>query len=319
MCTMSRIFASRAARLAVFGISMPRISSAGDTMRALMPWISPLLSVATFTVSARFTLDSAMMSGSVASPVWQMCRNGMISVLHRGRMWRQPPNVAAPALPASTMVVTPECTPARSGSTPVRFTPSKTCACTSISPGVTSLPVTSIMRAASAGAIPAATRAILPCSTATSSTPSRPLAGSITLPPFSRRSYMSVLTWVPSVRGREPAPSFVARRALLAERRDALAKVRARAHGVPQRLLQRPRQEPVRGHDAVDQPDARGLAGVDQPRREQQLHGVDVADLLDQLDRRAPERVDGPLDLGKAEARVGRRRADVGGEQELHA
>jgi len=77
-------------------------------MRALMPRISPLFSVATRTVSVRFTLFSAMMSGLVASPVWQMCRNGTTSVWHCDRMLRQPPNVAAPALPASTMVVTPE-------------------------------------------------------------------------------------------------------------------------------------------------------------------------------------------------------------------
>jgi hypothetical protein len=45
------------------------------------------------------------MSGNVASPVWQMWRNGTISVWQWGRMKRvNPPNVAAPALPASTMV-----------------------------------------------------------------------------------------------------------------------------------------------------------------------------------------------------------------------
>ena len=72
-------------------------------------------------------LLSAMMSGIVASPVWQMCRNGMISVWQLGMMCRgNAPNVAEPELPASTMVVTPAYTPARSGLTPVRLTPSKT-------------------------------------------------------------------------------------------------------------------------------------------------------------------------------------------------
>ena len=80
MWTIRLMPASRAARLASRGISMPMISRAGDTMRALMPRISPLFSVATRTVSVRFTLFSAMMSGLVASPVWQMCRNGMTSV-----------------------------------------------------------------------------------------------------------------------------------------------------------------------------------------------------------------------------------------------
>ena len=54
-------------------------------------------------------LLSAMMSGIVASPVWQMWRNGITSVWQWGRMWRgNPAKVAAPALPASTIVVTPE-------------------------------------------------------------------------------------------------------------------------------------------------------------------------------------------------------------------
>ena len=61
-------------------------------------------------------LFAAMMSGLVVRPVWQMCRNGMTSVAQLGRMWRgKAANVAAPELPASTTVVTPACTPARSG------------------------------------------------------------------------------------------------------------------------------------------------------------------------------------------------------------
>jgi hypothetical protein len=54
-------------------------------------------------------LDSAMISGMVASPVSQMCRKGMTSVWQAGRICRgKAAKVAAPALPASTMVVTPE-------------------------------------------------------------------------------------------------------------------------------------------------------------------------------------------------------------------
>ncbi len=108
MWTISFTPLSRAARFASRGISMPMISSAGDTMRALMPRIRFLCWATTFSVSSRFTLDSAMMSGSVASPVEQMWRNGITSVWQWGRMCRgKPPKVAAPALPASTMVVTP--------------------------------------------------------------------------------------------------------------------------------------------------------------------------------------------------------------------
>src|SRR5438132_1072442 len=47
--------------------------------------------------------------------------------------------------------------------------------------------------------------------------------------------------------------------------------------------------------------DPRRLRGVDQPGREQQLHGVDVADLLDQLHGRAAERIDRPADLRSEE------------------
>ena len=191
---MSLIPASRAARRAAFGISMPMISSAGDTMRALMPAMRPLCWVATRTVSSTLTLRSLMMSGFVASPVWQMWRNGMISVAQLGMMWRgKAPKVAAPELPASTMVVTPECTPARSGLTPVRLTPSKTCACRSIRPGATILPRTLIVRVASVAGMFGAMRAITPACTATSRMPSTFDAGSTTVPPWSSRSYMGFL------------------------------------------------------------------------------------------------------------------------------
>jgi hypothetical protein len=57
---------------------------AGETMRALMPAMRPLCWSSTFRVSSRLMLRSAMMSGMVARPVWQMCRKGMISVWQRG-------------------------------------------------------------------------------------------------------------------------------------------------------------------------------------------------------------------------------------------
>ena len=46
---------------------------------------------------------------------------------------------------------------------------------------------------------------------------------------------------------------------------------------------------------------------------------MNVADLLDQLDGRAAERVDRPLDLGQAKARLWRGGADVGREHQLEA
>jgi hypothetical protein len=58
----------------------PIISSAGDTIRALIPWMSPLCRLATRKVPSRSMLPSAIISGIVARPVWQMCINGIISV-----------------------------------------------------------------------------------------------------------------------------------------------------------------------------------------------------------------------------------------------
>ena len=200
---MSRVPLSRAARRASFGISMPMISRAGETMRALMPAMRPLCWSSTFSVSPRLMLLSAMMSGIVASPVWQMWRKGTISVWQLGMMCRgNAPKVAEPALPASTMVVTPASTPPRSGLTPVRLTPSKTWACRSIKPGVTTLPPTAMVRAASVDGMSGAMRAICPPSTAMSCTPSSPADGSTTVPPLSKRSYMA---WPPGFGSRFPA------------------------------------------------------------------------------------------------------------------
>src|SRR5205823_8667110 len=50
---------------------------------------------------------------------------------------------------------------------------------------------------------------------------------------------------------------------------------------------------------------------------QQQIHRVDVADLLDQLDRRAAEGIDRPAHLGQTESRVGDGGPDVGREQQL--
>src|SRR3989441_278320 len=64
---------------------------------------------------------------------------------------------------------------------------------------------------------------------------------------------------------------------------------------------------------------ARGLRRVDELAGQQEIHGVDVADLLDELDGRAAERVDRPPDLREPEAGVRGRRADVGGQEQLEA
>ncbi len=83
--------------------------------------------------------------------------------------------------PWSITVVTPDCTPTRSASMPKRpVTYWNTCACVSISPGRTSLPRTSTTSRATLAVFDGSTAAILPSRTATSRTPSIPLAGTIT-------------------------------------------------------------------------------------------------------------------------------------------
>src|SRR5712671_3784313 len=69
-------------------------------------------------------------------------------------------------------------------------------------------------------------------------------------------------------------------------------------------------------HDRNEKLKPSRLHGIDQSRRQKQVHGVNVTDLLDQLDGRATERIDRPLDLGQAKA--GRRHggAEVGREQQ---
>src|SRR5262249_53684099 len=146
--------------------------------------------------------------------------------------------------------------------------------------------------------------------------------------------------------------SLMARRALRGKGGAAPGEVRAGAHLVAQRLLQRlarprvlgdggadlpldrlhgrravggdalgrfqrPRHQPLGGHDAIDQADPRRVGRVDPTRRAQELHRVHVADLLHELGRRAPERIDGPFHFGQPEARVRRRGAHVGGQEQL--
>ena len=178
MWTMSLMPLSRAARFARRGISMPMISRAGDTMRALIPRISPWCWAQTRRVSSRLMLLSAMMSGMVARPVWQMWRNGITSVWQLGMMWRgKPPKVAAPALPASTMVVTPAYDAAEVGPHARSGEPLKDVGVEVDESGVTILPATSTVRLASALGMSGAILAMTPSSTAMSRRPSSPVDG----------------------------------------------------------------------------------------------------------------------------------------------
>ena len=65
---------------------MPMISRAGETMRALMPRMVPLLSSTTCMVLSRSMLLGEKISGVVARPVRQMCRKGITSVALLGMM-----------------------------------------------------------------------------------------------------------------------------------------------------------------------------------------------------------------------------------------
>src|SRR5439155_14403291 len=115
-----------------------------------------------------------------------------------------------------------------------------------------------------------------------------------------------------------PPYSLIVRPAFLAKGGDALLEVRARPHAVTELLLERlarervlgdrradlalhrlhgrgavrgdhlgglerPGHESFRWNDAVHEPQARGLGRVDELAGQQEIHGVDVADLLDEL------------------------------------
>src|SRR5215813_15509052 len=146
--------------------------------------------------------------------------------------------------------------------------------------------------------------------------------------------------------------SLVRGPALLSERRHAFSKVGARPYLVAERLLhrlasarvlrdggadlplhrlhgggavggdllgggERPRHELVRGHHAIDQTYPRRLRRVDEAAGEEQVHGVRVSDLLDELEGGPAKGIDRPLHLRQPEARVGDGAADVRGEQQL--
>jgi hypothetical protein len=76
--------------------------------------------------------------------------------------------------------------------------------------------------------------------------------------------------------------------------------------------------DPADRHKPIHQAEPGRFPSVDQARPQQQVHRVDVIDLLDQLYGRAAERVDRPLDLGQA-PRLRRSGADVGREHEFEA
>src|SRR5262245_24384154 len=148
--------------------------------------------------------------------------------------------------------------------------------------------------------------------------------------------------------------SLVAGTALLTERRHAFREVDARPHLVAEGLLhclagarvlrngggdlelhrlhggravggdllsrgEGPRHQLLRSDHAIDQAYAHRLRRVDEAAGEQEIHGVRVANLLDELEGRPAEWIDRPRHLGQPEARVGRGAADVRGEQELQS
>jgi hypothetical protein len=85
------------------------------------------------------------------------------------------------------------------------------------------------------------------------------------------------------------------------------------------RCCDRPACQLALRHQTVYQTEPSRLRGIDQSRRQEQVHGVKVTDLLDQLDGRAAERIDRPLDLGQAKARRRHAGAEVGREHQLQA
>jgi hypothetical protein len=81
--------------------------------------------------------------------------------------------------------------------------------------------------------------------------------------------------------------------------------------------IQRDRHEVVGGHDPVDEADRERVSGVDGPRREKELVGVDPGDLSRQEHGGVPGRVQAERDLLEREGRVRSREPDFGGEHQV--
>src|SRR5262252_5806694 len=165
-----------------------------------------------------------------------------------------------------------------SGWTPLAATPSKTCVCRSMSPGVTVLPGTSMTRRASDFAMFAATRAIFPSSTATSSAPRSSCAGSMTVPPFRSKSYM-VSVPPRSESERDPADEVMGIEIGPEVQPALVSQLEVRKEGVAVLREQREVTEDLERHAAADEPsqDERGLIRVDGdgPRRPDADIGLD--------------------------------------------
>src|SRR5215831_20495452 len=157
-----------------------------------------------------------------------------------------------------------------SGCTPLAATPSKTCVCRSMSPGVTVLLGISMTRRASDFGMFAATRAIFPSSTAMSSTPRRSCPGSMTLPPFKSKSYMVSLLRR-SEPDRDAADHVVGVEIGLEVQPALIPQLEVRKEGIAVLGEQREVAEELEGEAAADEPaqDERRLVRVDGdgPRR----------------------------------------------------
>src|SRR5215470_17177305 len=140
-----------------------------------------------------------------------------------------------------------------SGWTPLAATPSNTCVCRSMSPGVTVLPGMSTTRRASAVGMFAATFAILPFSTAMSSAPRRSCDGSMTFPPFRSKSYMDESP-SPLESDRDPADHVVGVEVGPEVQPALVPQLEVRKEGIPVLREQREVAEDLEGDAAANEP-----------------------------------------------------------------
>ncbi len=79
----------------------------------------------------------------------------------------------------------------------------------------------------------------------------------------------------------------------------------------------RPGHEVFSRHDAIDQAELGRFIGGDQFGGQQEFHGLYVANLLNQFDRRPAKGIDRPLHFGQSETRMRRSRSDISSQQQL--
>ena len=183
--------------------AMPALPLAPRPTRILMPTTRSAFSRATRTHSLRSSRRRSSDSPTITvcekakMPAYDRLSNGRMRTGNAGSITclRNPGKLPGPAVPASTKVAVALVRASATASTPIEVPPQYTWVCRSISPGVTTLPLTSRTSAPAGTGRSTPILATTPFENRTSLTWSSPCDGSITRAPRSSRSRF-VSSWL---------------------------------------------------------------------------------------------------------------------------